>query len=209
MIQLEIPQVVSFFTDKTVSPDTLWPLERAVAVDFSSHRKAGFAAGRYCARNAMDSLGVRATDIPMGEGRAPVWPADLSGSISHRGGLAGALVSKKEFHPSIGLDIEERAAVERELWDILFTDAEQLRLERAEHPREQATLLFSLKESYYKMQYPMTRSFLDFRDVELEETPEGLLIRRLKELSEPEPLHVTGHRWTDGFIITWVLALPG
>ena len=206
MIQPEIPKMFSFFTDENLSFDVLWPEEKIKTDGFAPERLQTFSAGRYCARKAMELMGCPAMPILVGDDRAPVWPAGISGSISHTQGLAGALVCSTSDHPSIGLDIERRAAVDRSLWDILFDEQELQFIASAAVPDDLATLFFSLKESYYKMQYPLTQRFLDFRDVRIEYGPEGVQIKRLRSLPEAAPGHRTGHLFTPGFIITWVLA---
>ena len=206
MIQPEIPNIFSFFTEEPVSFDVLWPEETSFTDSFATERLRTFSAGRFCARKAMELMGHPAMPIPVGDDRAPVWPAGITGSISHTQGLAGALICSTGHHPSIGLDIERRAAVNRSLWDMLFDEQELQRIAGAAVPEELATLYFSLKESYYKMQYPLTRSFLDFRDVRIEDEAEGVWVRRLRSLPEAAPAHRTGHLITPGFIITWVLA---
>jgi 4'-phosphopantetheinyl transferase EntD len=206
MIQPEIPNIFSFFTEEPVSFDVLWPEETSFTDSFAMERLRTFSAGRFCARKAMELMGHPAMPIPMGDDRAPVWPAGITGSISHTQGLAGALICSTGHHPSIGLDIERRAAVDRSLWDILFDEQELQFIASAAVPDELATLFFSLKESYYKMQYPLTHRFLDFRDVRIEYGPEGVQIKRLRSLPEAAPGHRTGHLFTPGFIITWVLA---
>lgn len=206
MIHPKIPNIFSFFMDEPVSSDHLWPEELAWSEGFGAERLATFSSGRYCARRALSGMGLPDLAIPSGTDRAPVWPDGVAGSISHSGGLAGAMVCATRHHPSIGLDIELRTAVDQSLWDILFDEHEQERISAAALPEEMATLYFSLKEAYYKMQYPLTRRFLEFVDVRVEEGAEGLIINRLKAFPEAAPQHTTGHVITSDFIITWVLA---
>lgn len=206
MFQPKIPNIYSFFTDEYADPDSLWPEERGLTTGFAPDRMQSFAAGRYCARNALTLMGHPTVAIPVGDDRAPVWPAGIAGSISHTRGLAGALVCSFDHHPSIGLDIERRTAVDQSLWDMLFDEREQASISAAESPEERATLYFSMKEAYYKMQYPLTRRFLDFLEVRIEDGPDGLYIQRLKVLPEAAPRHLTGHLQTQDYIITWVLA---
>lgn len=206
MIQPNIPHIFSFFTEETVPSEVLWPEEKFYTGGFAPERLQTFSVGRFCARKSMELMGCQAMPIPVGDDRAPVWPAGITGSISHTQGLAGALVCSTGHHASIGLDIERRAVVDRSLWDMLFDEQELQRIAGAAEPDELATLYFSLKESYYKMQYPLTRRFLDFRDVRIEDDVNGLWVRRLKSLPGKAPGHRTGHLVTSGFIITWVLA---
>jgi 4'-phosphopantetheinyl transferase EntD len=68
---------------------------------------------------------------------------------------------------SVGIDIETNGRIDRNLWGHLFTDAETehlLQLEPAAQSRE-ATIFFSVKEAFYKYQFPMTQTWVGFKDV--------------------------------------------
>jgi 4'-phosphopantetheinyl transferase EntD len=154
----------------------------------------------------MELMGLPGSAILVGKDRAPVWPTGIAGSISHTQGLAGAMVCSNSHYRSIGLDIERRSAVDRKLWDLLFDELEQQRIEAATSPDDEAALLFSLKEAYYKMQYPLSGMFLDFRDVRVEDGPNGVWINRLKPLSVAAPAHRAGYVFSGEYVVSWVLA---
>jgi 4'-phosphopantetheinyl transferase EntD len=129
-------------------------------------RKTEFAAGRTCARTALEFLGFAATPLLRGSSREPLWPAGVVGSITHCEGYCAAAVARCEDLLSLGIDAEENkllpggiietVAREEELhWlqSILFSG---LYLDR---------LLFSIKESVYKTCYPLTKSWIGFEDV--------------------------------------------
>ena len=90
------------------------------------------------------------------------WPEGVVGSISHAPGLAGAIVGWKKDFESLGLDIEKKDRVQEETWNRLFTENEQKYL--LQFPlggqSEKATEIFSLKEAFYKFQWPITKTFL-------------------------------------------------
>lgn len=130
-------------------------------------RQADFFHGRLAARLALRSLGVDGdTVIRIGDQREPVWPATITGSISHTTGIAGAVVASSSAVPGIGLDIEHvvsaDAAValrgpvvdadEQAVLDTLFGDDPLLGL----------TIAFSAKESLYKALFPRVGTFFDF-----------------------------------------------
>lgn len=137
---------------------------------FSPKRLADFSTGRYCALKALEQLGIQAAVIPIGEDRAPVWPEGIVGSISHCDSLIGAIVAKSSDHISLGLDIEEIGRVTPDLWDLVFTENEKNYLSGLsdENKLVQSTAIFSIKEAFYKFQHPLTKTFLDFLDVEVE-----------------------------------------
>jgi 4'-phosphopantetheinyl transferase EntD len=69
----------------------------------------------------------------------------------------------------IGLDIEQGEGLEPQLETLVCTPAELAWLDR--HPSDRsflAKLFFSGKEAFYKCQYGLTRTLLDFQDVEIE-----------------------------------------
>jgi 4'-phosphopantetheinyl transferase EntD len=131
---------------------------------------ADFSTGRYCALKALEQLGIQDAIIPIGEDRAPIWPEGIVGSISHCDSLTGAIVAKRSDHISLGLDIEEIGRVTPDLWDLVFTEQEKNYLSclSDEDKRVQSTAIFSIKEAFYKFQYPLTKTFLGFLDVEVE-----------------------------------------
>jgi 4'-phosphopantetheinyl transferase EntD len=137
---------------------------------FSQKRLADFSTGRYCAIKALEQLGIQDAIIPIGEDRAPIWPEGIAGSISHCDSLAGAIVAKSSYHISLGLDIEEIGRVTPDLWDLVFTENEKNYLSGLsdEDTLIQSTAIFSIKEAFYKFQHPLTKTFLDFLDVEVD-----------------------------------------
>ena len=137
---------------------------------FSEKRLSDFSTGRYCAIKALEQLGIQDATIPIGADRAPIWPDGVVGSISHCDTLVGAIVAKKSKHISLGLDIEEIGRVTPDLFDLVFTEKEKNYLSSftGRKLEEQSTLIFSVKEAFYKFQHPITKIFLDFLDVELD-----------------------------------------
>ena len=141
-------------------------IQRSVA-----KRQAEYLAGRLCARTALLALTGRA-DVPaLGEDRAPVWPAGVSGSISHSHGLATALVADSRQWRGLGLDLEEPLARDRalRLAEEILTPAELQRLDglTPEQQAERITLTFSIKESLFKALYPLVQKRFYFHDAEL------------------------------------------
>lgn len=136
-------------------------------------RRVEFAAGRYCARRALLRLGVRDYTILNGEDRAPRWPRNVVGSITHTGteatGLSGAAVALEDHFKGIGIDVETATPLHWRVWDTVLTTAE--RRAAASWPEELAgyfaKVVFSAKESFYKAQYAVTRRFCGFHDAEI------------------------------------------
>lgn len=102
----------------------------------------------------------------MKQDRTPDWPRGFAGSISHANGIAIAAASKTTARSSLGVDLEAIGSLQVELWPEIFTQ-EEIQFLSALPPTEwpaHATILFSLKESFYKYQYTYTRQWLDFKE---------------------------------------------
>jgi enterobactin synthetase component D len=161
-------------------------IERPASIQRSvAKRQAEFLAGRLCAREAMRQLDGRLNVPTIGEDRAPVWPDDVCGSITHSTGWAAAIVANKQDWRGLGMDMEnllthERAA--RLAGEILTPEELQRMADGPEHQVAQCvTLTFSLKESLFKALYPLVLKRFYFQDAELLEwSPEGYARLRLK-----------------------------
>lgn len=131
-------------------------------------RQAEYLAGRVCARAALQQLDGRDYVPATGDDRAPVWPADIRGSITHGKGWAAAVVARSSDCAGLGLDQEsllEHERAERLAGEIL-TPAELQRLDPARTALT-VTLTFSLKESLFKALYPLVLKRFYFEHAEL------------------------------------------
>lgn len=150
------------------SPDWLLPEELASIRGAVPARIAEFAAGRQCARAAMQALGIAAhTPLLRGAHREPLWPTGLRGSITHTAGYCAAVVAHANHCAGIGIDAEHCGRVGPELWPALF-DATEVAALRALEPAAcaaLATLLFAVKEAFFKSQFALTAAVPDFTDV--------------------------------------------
>jgi 4'-phosphopantetheinyl transferase EntD len=105
--------------------------------------------------------------------RAPRWPEAVVGSITHTGdapgGYCGVVVGRAVELRTVGLDAEGAGGLPPMLWSSVLTATERDRLSHLPViDREScAKLIFSAKECFYKAQYPLSRRFLDFSEVEI------------------------------------------
>jgi 4'-phosphopantetheinyl transferase EntD len=139
-------------------------VEKAVAKRINE-----FAAGRACARAALDQFGMHDVALHPGSDRQPLWPSGFIGSITHTTGLCAAAVAARRSILAIGLDSEMIGAPTPDIWPSICR-AEELNwvqtLPAGERPAA-VTLLFSAKEALYKCQYPLAGEWLDFHDVRI------------------------------------------
>jgi enterobactin synthetase component D len=159
-------------------------IQRSVA-----KRQAEFLAGRVCARAALQQLEGLSFVPEIGEDRAPVWPAHITGSITHSTGRAAAIVANKAHWRGLGMDLENLLNVERaeRLAGEILTPPELQRM--AAGAKDQlamlVTLTFSVKESLFKALYPIVQKRFYFEHAEvLEWTAAGQVrLRLLTDLS--------------------------
>jgi 4'-phosphopantetheinyl transferase EntD len=170
LLELSNSKCKQYFTYEQFGPEYLTPAEFDFVAAASDKRKKEFSTGRFCARKALDGLNVSNTNIPMGGDREPIWPTGVLGSISHSQHLTGAIVGKSTDFFSMGLDIEKIGGIKPDMWALIYTDAEQAFLHNIPGGQLElfSTLLFSFKESFYKFQFPVSRQFIDFKDVEIQ-----------------------------------------
>ena len=128
-------------------------------------RQVEYLAGRYCAGIGLKILGSDSIEVKTSVDRSPVWPENYTGSISHSQGLAMAVTGEKERYRSIGVDIEKivsKARAER-LSRAVLTDRDiKLRSALALPHHWFFTLVFSAKESLYKLLYPELKRYMEF-----------------------------------------------
>lgn len=195
-----IPSFVSTcFTTDFKGIEYLLPAELAIVAQSVEKRQIEFSTGRYCAQQALAVLINSQPAVLQGKGREPLWPHGMVGSISHSNKLAGAVVALQQDVTAIGLDIETVGGVKPKLWDLVFHDAEQdLIRNKEERAATWATLLFSLKEAFYKLQYPLTGQFVDFKDILIAEKEGelGLSCANAKLNLNPVLLSDIEVRWT-------------
>jgi 4'-phosphopantetheinyl transferase EntD len=129
-------------------------------------RKAEFAAGRTCGRQAMRVLGLPEMPILRGDDRQPLWPEGIVGSITHCDGYCAAAVGRAADFSAIGIDAENNEPLPANvLGAVAFGD--ELEWVHSLPPVGVCwdRLLFSIKEAVYKAWYPRERRWLDFDQV--------------------------------------------
>ncbi|MDZ7781338.1 MAG: 4'-phosphopantetheinyl transferase superfamily protein [Gemmatimonadota bacterium] len=143
----------------------LGPREAGAVRRAVPRRRAEFARGRHCAREALHRAGWSGgfVEIPVGDARQPLWPDGFTGSITHCDGLVAAVAAPVQPHVvSLGLDAEVARPLPEEVRAQVLTPEERT-LGGAVTP----TLVFSAKEAIHKALFPVTGIWLDFLDVTL------------------------------------------
>lgn len=151
------------------------PLEEKYIQNAVKQRQREFRAGRHAARAAInkqmpDNIFVDRTPIVVGTSREPVFPDQISGSISHTNTLCLAACALKNEVPSIGIDIENNQKLDNHLLPTVYTPDEQARLKESDTIPN--ILIFSIKESVFKCLFPYVKVYFDFLDAEITLQPE-------------------------------------
>ncbi len=146
-------------------------------------RQIEYLAGRFCARIAMEELGIESPPlVGLAEDRSPVWDSGLTGSITHTQGWASAVVGRKDLVMGLGLDLEhEMTAASPQMIKHICLDAaelDELSTELSCPAGLGLTLIFSAKESFFKATYGRVLRFYGFhaaRVIAREGAPAGIL----------------------------------
>lgn len=156
------------------SVSLLTDAERAAVERAIEKRKREFATGRRLARLALAELDHHDVEILNGPDRAPIWPSGIAGSISHCDRVAVVAMTRRA-HGTVGVDVEHRDELKRELWKTVFLPREIDELDAdfdGSMRGRMALVLFSAKEALYKAQYPRTTTFMGFHELHVAITPD-------------------------------------
>ena len=182
----------------------LHPLDKALVAHAVDIRKSEFGDARWCAHQALKKLG-RDTDSPIlrGERGMPLWPASVSGSLTHTDGFRAAVVAPRLLVRSMGLDAEVAAELPEGVLGSIARPSELPQLERLKDGGVACAerLLFCAKEATYKAWFPLTHRWLGFEQAEIDIREDGGFVSYL--LVRPTPVPFIEGRWIirDGFII--------
>jgi len=164
--------VTSVFSARLPADAVLVGVEQELSTRMAEKRYNEFLHGRHCARLALEAGGYAPVAIGKGEKREPLWPEQVSGSITHTGPYAAAVVGSSSLFTGLGLDIETAKPLEEKLFKAICLP-EEIALFNPDSAGQQAKLLFSIKESIYKCLWPTVQSFIDFTEMQVALNPDG------------------------------------
>ena len=181
----------------------LAPEERAFAAGLATLRRRTWVGGRIALRQALSRSGLDAPAVLADARGAPIMPAGVAGSISHKESLAVALVAADSRR--LGVDVEIDSRRTHDIASMVLTDEEALELaafDDAARARE-VLLRFSVKEAVYKALDPYVRRYVAFKEVGVVPLPGGG-VRVRPFLPASEGHFVIEARWMrfDGLVLT-------
>ncbi|MFI1303413.1 4'-phosphopantetheinyl transferase [Streptomyces sioyaensis] len=184
----------------------LHPAEESAVRNALPGRRAEFTTGRHCAHRALERLGAAADAIPRGPRGAPQWPAGVVGSITHCDGYRAAAVARTAHAGAVGIDAEPNLPLPDGVLGRVALPQEEVHLAalRAQRPGVcWDRLLFSAKESVYKVGHALTDTPLRFDEASLVFEPRsGTFRARILRSGVPGP-ELAG-RWScrGGLLVT-------
>jgi 4'-phosphopantetheinyl transferase EntD len=119
-------------------------------LDAHSAKKAAFFAGRLCAKESCEKLGVLDAIVGQETSGRPQFPPGFVGSISHSAKYAFSIAGKETDWYSLGIDVEKTDTSARKLEAIekkILTSSERKKWEGNTHA---ILAIFTLKEAAFK-----------------------------------------------------------
>jgi enterobactin synthetase component D len=168
---------------------------------FHPDRRHEYILGRVCASKAYEMCtGSELLSLTILPSRAPQWPQNVVGSISHDLNFVGAAVATKLDLLAIGIDFEVVGRTKPEVASRICND-EDIQTHHILSSAELLTVIFSAKESLYKALHPIVNVFFGFeaaavREIDLQ--AKTFAIELLEPLSSRFSKH---HRFDGRFII--------
>lgn len=152
----------------------VFPEEEAFITHAIPQRRAEFATGRQCAREALRQLGFAAQPLLVGTLRQPLWPHGTIGSLTHDGELCAVVVLIQKHYHGIGIDIAQKQALnEHQLMAMVASAQERMDCQTHRDHACSPLLLFSIKESIIKAISSHVGHFIDMQEINVQLVENG------------------------------------
>jgi phosphopantetheine--protein transferase-like protein len=176
---LHLTKDISFFVESTNNIKIINKFSNIfneiVKYKCSLKRKAEYILGRNCIQEVFKKMNIKREDYfhsifykkKSGEVN---WPNEVVGSLSHTNLSVIAIVGKTSIFNGIGIDIENRRRVKKIIWKKLFSKIEIKKLKKlssTKNQSEHSTLLFSIKESFYKFWFSTKKEKINFKKIKI------------------------------------------
>ena len=185
--------------------------EAASIVDAVPKRRREFATARALVREGLERFfGLHDFNLLNDKDRAPIWPPNIAGSISHSSTRAWVALVDATYG-TVGIDGENRDKLERSLWHLTLCDEEIAYLKTLGTLIQQrrALVIFSAKEALYKAQFPWSHKFVDFKAVQIRLNEDGSLQCIFQSDIAPFQSGFVAHgRWSDETEALTTVSIP-
>lgn len=201
----------STFVDYDAALTALYPQEADAVAKAQPKRRQEYANVRMCARRAMSELGVPPAPVLSGARGEPLWPDGIVGSLTHCPGFRAAAVGRSSAFVGLGIDAEPDLPLAENLLEFISLPQERARV----HALTQSSpgicwdrLLFSAKETVFKIWFPLAKRELDFNEADIRIDPDsGTFSARLLVLgptADGERIEGFNGRWLSrqGILLT-------
>jgi 4'-phosphopantetheinyl transferase EntD len=209
-------EVVAVDTREDLLDGELYPEERAALGQAVEKRRREFVTARACAREGLARLGLPPVPIATGERGQPLWPRGVVGSITHCAGYRACALARVQDLAGLGIDAEPNEPLPVGALGEIARAEERPWLMQLAHTEPSVSwdrLLFSAKESTYKVWFPIAECWLGFEDATLvlnqaKQTFQAHLLKPWPDVGICLPQTLEGH-WLvrDGLALT-AITLP-
>jgi len=152
----------------------IWPEESHLVESAVEARRREFATCRYLARLGLTLLGLPEQPITSDWRGAPNWPDGVVGTITHTSGFRAVALALSSNFEAIGIDAEPNLPLPARVHRLVMSSTEKESLEAAMAADPAVAwerVLFSAKESIYKVWHVLVGTWLDFLDVQVDINP--------------------------------------
>ncbi len=159
----------------------------------SLKRQCEYLAGRLAAKHALQALGSIDVIVSQDASGKPIWPSNTTGSITHHDGDAIAITAHSSQYLGLGIDLEMimPCAQAKRLSKKILTESEKSQfIESEKYDLSTISLIFSAKESLFKLLNPISHQFFGFQDATcicIDQADKTLSMALLKTLSNHFP----------------------
>lgn len=174
-----------FFSDRLFAHYNIFSPEKITLSE--KVRQSEYLAGRIAAKLSLEEFNISNFPIVSDLNRCPIWPENLTGSITHTRTFAICAVAEKNSIHSVGIDLEEVVCKKNasDIFNHVLNTNERYLLKAFGNCCELLllTIVFSAKESIFKALYPSAEELFNFSAAEVQsiDLEEGKLVFQIKE----------------------------
>lgn len=178
--------IIFIETTDTMAVAMLYPDELKCVDKALPSRQVEFATGRWCAHEAIKTLGLKDAPILLGDIGEPLFSDGVVGSIAHSDNIYCAAVANASDILTLGIDIEPISkSISDDAYDLIVNTDEREWFTRSDWETDNwRLLLFSAKESVYKAVAPLVKKRFYFDEVSVFPSGDVFRVRLSDRLSD-------------------------